>query len=125
MDTEQHKKLFINPLIGEDWDDPDEKTDISDRLSGRIVYVLNGIVEDEITFYCGPETKAGWIDDSYDCGLYEQLEELLSDFDAVAVGSAENFHSIEVRNGVDANKLWEDVKKILENAGAVQWQMPE
>jgi hypothetical protein len=108
-------KLTINPIV----EDFDETTDLTDELSGRVIYSLNEVVGKEISFYCGPETKEGYIHDSFDCGLYKQLEELLKDFN-VSIGEAENLHSAFAKMDQDPKVLWEKVKQMLIDAGAVE-----
>jgi len=123
-------KLKLNPVIEnepDDLDDPPETTDVSDELSGRIIYALNEIEKtwdgksQEISFYCGPETKDGYILDHADCGLYPQLEELLtsSGFE-VSVGESENLHSILIPPFADSSYIWAKISLILEQAGAVR-----
>lgn len=108
----------------EDYDDPDLQIDISSELSGRVIFTLNGIgkgysSDTEISFYCGPETRDGYLEDTNDCGLYAQLEELLKEYQP-HIGTAENLHAVYVPAESDANKSWEDIKKLLVEAGAVE-----
>ena len=112
-------KLVINPIVSGSWDDEDEKTNISDELSGRVIFSLNVIDDDEISFYCGPETVDGYIHDSCDCGITSQLEKLLSKFN-VSAGAATNYHTIQLSSTVNGKQIWKQVEEILVEAGAVK-----
>ena len=111
-------KLKIDP------DEGDCEHGIMEELSGRVIFSFNGI-EDYydnkkiVCFYCGPETKEGFLLDCDDCGLYKQLEKLLTEYD-VSIGEAENYHSIYVSPNQDASGVWNEVRQVLINAGAVE-----
>jgi len=118
-------KLVLDYMV-EDDDDPEKKVSIEKDLSGRIIFSLNEIApgwrEDdayEIGFYCGPETKDESLEDTYDCDLYAQLEKLLADFQP-DIGAAENFHTVNAVDQVDAIQRWDEIKKLLLAAGAVE-----
>ena len=82
--------------------------------------------EHETGFCCGPETKRGYLHDTYDGGVDPKLKELFADFPSVMTGyaalsvqDAENSHSL----GFPAELKVHDVKAIiktrLERSGAV------
>lgn len=127
-------KFKINTLI-EDYDG--ETVDIKDQLSGRVIFSLGDNFgesfwwadEEEtgskqkvgIDFYCGPETKEGYVEDSYDCGLYDQLKKLFDSLDLEAsIGAAENYHEFLVPNDMEPKECWEIVKNALIEAGAIE-----
>lgn len=105
------------------------------KLSGRVLFDLVEIYynrdsnTDEICFNCGPETEDGYFLDFSDCGLYPQLEELLKDFNT-NIGAAENYHIIYVEDNDNytehlrnySYEIWNKVKKILIDAGAVEME---
>jgi hypothetical protein len=111
--------------------------DISNNLSGRVIFSLGDNFgeslwwadEDEktskekigIDFYCGPETKEGYVEDNYDCGMYEQLEELFKSlgFEA-SIGASENYHEIVIPDGMEPEECWSIVSEALIKAGAIR-----
>ena len=108
--------------------DKDAEVDVTDDLTGRIIFMpgdnfgeKNWDERPTIDFYCGPETKDGYLLDYTDCGLYDQLEQLFKECNLEAsIGEAENYHSVIIPNGHDANLTWDVVKGILKKAGAVE-----
>jgi len=119
-------KFIINPIIDTtEWEDG-EIIDKTDELSGRVIFALCGInpadtyhENQEIGFHCGPETKDGALDDCDDCGLYPQLETLLKKFNP-DIGAAENYHTVPVAATDDAEVVWNEIKKLLIENGAVE-----
>lgn len=128
-------KLKLNTIV-EDFDG--KKIDIKDELSGRIIFSKGDnfgepfwwfdeskgeTTKDRlgIDFFCGPETKDGWLEDTYDCGLEKQLTELLEyhekDF---VVGSAENYHEMLVPLGWTVEETWDWLKDVLTKSGAIE-----
>jgi len=128
-------KFKLNTVI-KDFDG--ETVDIKDRLSGRIIFMKGDnfgepvwwyderkgeTTKDRlgIDFYCGPETKEGYLEDNEDCGLDEQLEELLEYHEKEAiVGSAENYHEMLIPLGWTVEDTWKWLKQTLIAAGAVE-----
>lgn len=114
-----------------------EDGDISKQLSGRIIFSLGDNFGDPlwwyddedrtskqrigIDFHCGPETKDGYLEDTYDCGMYAQLEEFFKSLGLKAsIGAAENFHEFVVPEDMDPEGVWSIVKEELIKAGAVE-----
>lgn len=109
------KKFELKPTETE----LEEYPDFMDDLTGNIIFSLGEIEEDALTFYCGPETKEGYLLDWTDCGMYAQLEELFKSVGMdVNVGSAENFHTISFTNGESGDEVWNQVKNHLILTGA-------
>lgn len=104
--------------------------DVMEDLTGRIIFIPGDNFGEKyygqentytIDFYCGPETKAGYLLDYSDCGLYDQLEKLFKESNLeVSIGDAENYHSAFIPDGSTANDTWDVVKSILKKAGAVE-----
>lgn len=109
-----------------------------DDLSGRMVYDVGeeGLDDDEsledegIGFYCGPETKSGWLHDTEDGGCTEKLEKLFADlptqtiggsrYPAISVQDAENYHTVALIPGISPRELWALIVERLERSGAVK-----
>jgi len=110
-----------------------------DDLSGRMIYDIGeeGLddveaLEEEggIGFYCGPETKGGWLHDTADGGCTEKLEELFADlptqticgsqYPGISLHDAENYHTIALIPGVSPQDLWALIVERLERSGAVR-----
>lgn len=116
----------INPIIEGRYDEPSKN--ISNRLSGRVIFFEgeNFILEKSdgdktIDFFCGPETSDGSLEDTYDCGLYEQLKKVFGDNKLdVDVGSAENYHILTIPKKDSPEEYWQFLKRVLINNGAVE-----
>lgn len=104
---------------------PDEndknEMESSKDWSGRIVYgrAIDDVEEEEVVFYCGPETKAGYLSDQCHEDTSRKLETLFGDM-VIDVQASENLHMIHLNNREDPEKVWEEVERRLKAAGAVK-----
>lgn len=111
------------------------------EFSGRVVFGFgeNPMEEcergyREIAFFCGPEDKDGTLNDTYDGGCCEQLEKMFKDFPSekicdskysvsiVQIGASENYHTVDLPDGITAQEMWELVRKRLLLAGAIEME---
>jgi hypothetical protein len=102
-------------------------------FSGRIVWGASeedDAYEDEeheTGFCCGPETKRGYLEDTYDGGVDPKLEALFADFPSVMTGypalsvqEAENAHSLGFPPELKVRDVKAIIKMRLERSGAVE-----
>ena len=89
--------------------------------TGRIIYDLNEIYEEDdeahVSFYCGPETTEGYVEDSDDGGSYDTLKPLFEDMNA-DIGAAEMFHMVPIIKGVSGQDMWKVIEERLVRSGA-------
>lgn len=79
--------------------------------SGRVHFSINA-VDDTISFYCGPETEEGRIDDLDDQGVVKVLENIFKDQD-IEIAAAENYHMIKPKPG----QSMADLKQLVLDRG--------
>jgi hypothetical protein len=97
----------------------------SGDLSGKIIYSM-GDDEDEqdpewVPFYCGPETKDGFLEDQGDNDTATKLEQLFADFPGLLdVNASENFHMMRVPVGMTVKATEKLIKDRLVRSGAVK-----
>ena len=128
-----------SPLDPDD-DDPDGEEEkkwareIEASYSGRVIYDFNeeDVEEDgTFNFYCGPETKDGYMSDQNHAGVEDKLAALFADFPPqkieglpeeyprVDVGAAESLHRVQAIPGVQLRDLWKVMEERLRRSGAV------
>lgn len=85
-------------------------------FSGRIVWGFGENCDSkEVDFYCGPETKGGYLSDGCDftSEIYTKIFGRKGDYNA-----AENYHIIYCKRGETMTDLKEFIRKALTAAGA-------
>lgn len=93
--------------------------EVLEDWTGRMVYDREEDDDDEIAFGLGPETKDGYMDDTWDGGACAKLGQMFADFEC-NIMAAENYHMIKVPafyNG-DNDAFWQVVEQRLVQAGA-------
>lgn len=106
----------------EAYEDNDWPPDYSGRIIFGIDFVEPATSWDDafLQFFCGPETKNGYLSSELD--VYDKLKELFSDFDGVIdIGAAENMHMIYLGDRSE-EEIIKYVRKKLIDAGAVEME---
>ena len=88
-----------------------------DEWTGKIIFGVNEIEDDEVSFYCGPEDKDGSLEDTLDGGTTEPLKILFADMNP-DIGAAENLHIVPIIKGVTGKEIWKVVRERLLRSGA-------
>lgn len=103
-----------------------EDNDWPPDYSGRIIFGIDFVEPPSswddafLQFFCGPETKEGYLSDCLD--VYDKLKELFSDYEGgVDIGVAENVHAIYLIDKTE-EEIIEYVRKKLVDAGAVEME---
>lgn len=91
--------------------------------TGEVYFSMGNIEPDYIDFYCGPQVKAGHLDDLNDPGLDKTLEELFKGYD-FELAAAENFHIIKPKSGQSVAELKDEIIKKIVGAGAIDFSEP-
>ena len=91
--------------------------------TGSAYFSMNNVESDYIDFYCGPQTRAGHLDDINDPGVDATMEELFKGYD-FELAAAENFHIIKPKAGQTIAELKEEVINKITGAGAIDFSEP-
>lgn len=87
--------------------------------SGKVHFSINAAEDSELSFYCGPESNEGGLDDMDDPGISKVLETIFKDQD-IELGAAENYHIIKPKAGQTLEELEKLVIERVTTAGATQ-----
>jgi hypothetical protein len=90
------------------------------ELNGQILFGLNTIEDDEVSFYCGPQTTDGHLSDSYD--FQDEVRPIIQNILAgrnYDLYCAENFHTVKPAKGETAKELAAHLNKAMKAAGAI------
>lgn len=90
------------------------------ELTGKVLFGLNVIEDDEVSFYCGPQTNQDRLSDRYDnqAEIKPIIKQILGVRDQ-DLYCAENFHIVRPLKGETTRELANYLDKTMRAAGAI------